>query len=39
LFKITIQGVSLWHFYVYMYYNLNWFVPSIFLSQWCYFID
>jgi hypothetical protein len=31
LFKITIQGVSLWHFHVYMYYNLNWFISSIFL--------
>jgi hypothetical protein len=31
LFKITIQGISLWHFHVYMYYILNWFVLSIFL--------
>jgi hypothetical protein len=31
LFKIAIQGVSLWHFNVHMYYNLNWFIPSIFL--------
>jgi hypothetical protein len=32
LFKIAIQGVSfLWHFYVYMYYNLSWFIPSSFL--------
>jgi hypothetical protein len=31
LFKIAIQGISLWHFHVYMYYNLNWFIPSIFL--------
>jgi hypothetical protein len=30
LFKIAIQGVSLWHFHVNMYYNLNWFTPSIF---------
>jgi hypothetical protein len=30
LYKIAIQGVSLWHFHVYMYYNLNWFIPSIF---------
>jgi hypothetical protein len=22
---------SLWHFHVYMYYNLNWFISSIFL--------
>jgi hypothetical protein len=21
----------LWHFHVYMYYNPNWFIPSIFL--------
>jgi hypothetical protein len=27
----NIQGVSLWHFHVYMYYNLNWLIPSIFL--------
>jgi hypothetical protein len=31
LFKIAIQGVSLWHFHVCMYYNLNWLSPSIFL--------
>jgi hypothetical protein len=31
LYKIAIQGVSLWHFHVYMYCNLNWFTPSIFL--------
>jgi hypothetical protein len=31
LFKIPIQGVSLWYFHVYMYYNLNWFIPPIFL--------
>jgi hypothetical protein len=31
LFKIAIQGVSLWHFHVYMYYNPNWFISSIFL--------
>jgi hypothetical protein len=31
LFKISIQVVSLWHFHVYMYYNLNWFISSIFL--------
>jgi hypothetical protein len=23
LFKILIQGISLWHFHVYMYYNIN----------------
>jgi hypothetical protein len=28
LFKIVIQGVSLWHFHVYMHTwnNLNWFI-------------
>jgi hypothetical protein len=31
LFKIATQGVSLWQFHVYMYYNLNWFFLSIFL--------
>jgi hypothetical protein len=31
LFKITLQGVSLWHFHLYMHHNPNWFVPSIFL--------
>jgi hypothetical protein len=31
LFKIAIQGVSLCYFYVYMYYNPNWFIPFIFL--------
>jgi hypothetical protein len=31
LFKIAIQGDSLWHFHVYMYYNMNWFISSIFL--------
>jgi hypothetical protein len=30
LFKISIWGVSLWHFHVYMYYIQNWFIPSIF---------
>jgi hypothetical protein len=25
-----IQGVSLWHFHVYMYCNLNWFIPLYF---------
>jgi hypothetical protein len=31
LFKIAIlQGVSLWHFHVYMCHNLNWFILSIF---------
>jgi hypothetical protein len=31
LFKIAIQGVSLWHFHENMYYNPNWFIPSLFL--------
>jgi hypothetical protein len=31
LFKIATPGVSLWYFHVYMYYNLNWFISSIFL--------
>jgi hypothetical protein len=30
LFMTAIQGVSLWHFHVYMYYNPIWFI-SIFL--------
>jgi hypothetical protein len=29
--KIVIQGVSLWHFNVCMYYTLNWYISSIFL--------
>jgi hypothetical protein len=28
LFKIATHGVSLWHFHVYMYYILNWFLLS-----------
>jgi hypothetical protein len=31
LFKIAIEWVSLWHFRVYMYYNSNWLISSIFL--------
>jgi hypothetical protein len=31
LFKIAMQGVSLWHFHVYMNSNLNWLIFSIFL--------
>jgi hypothetical protein len=31
LFKIVIQGVSLWHFHLYMYYNPLWFITSIFV--------
>jgi hypothetical protein len=30
LFKITLQVVFLWHFHVYMFYNSNWFMPSVF---------
>jgi hypothetical protein len=30
LFKMAIQGVSIWHFHEYLYYILNWFIPSIF---------
>jgi hypothetical protein len=32
LFKVTLQEVSLWHFYVHMYYNLNWFISIFLLS-------
>jgi hypothetical protein len=31
LLKIAIQGVSLWHFHVYLYYSPNWFISYIFL--------
>jgi hypothetical protein len=31
LFMVATQGVSLWHFHVYMYYNPHWFISSIFL--------
>jgi hypothetical protein len=31
LFRIAIQGVSLWHFHVYMYCIPDWFISSIFL--------
>jgi hypothetical protein len=31
LFRIATQGVSLWHLCMCMYYNLNWFISSIFL--------
>jgi hypothetical protein len=31
LFKIAMQEVSMWHFHVYMYYNPNCFIPSVFL--------
>jgi hypothetical protein len=31
LFKKATQGVSLWHFHVYMYYNPSWFISTIFI--------
>jgi hypothetical protein len=31
LFKIAIQGVTLWHFHIYIYNNSIWFISSIFL--------
>jgi hypothetical protein len=31
--KIAKQGVSLWHFHVYMYYNPSWFISPIFLHS------
>jgi hypothetical protein len=31
--KVVTQGVSLWYFHVYMYYNPNWFVSPIFLHS------
>jgi hypothetical protein len=30
LFKMAPQVLSLWHFHVYMHYNSNWFMPSVF---------
>jgi hypothetical protein len=30
-FKIATQGVSLWHFHLFVYYSLIWFISSIFL--------
>jgi hypothetical protein len=30
LFKMAIQGVSLWHFHVYVCYNFNWFISIFF---------
>jgi hypothetical protein len=30
-FMIVTQRVSLWHIHAYMYYNPDWFIPSIFL--------
>jgi hypothetical protein len=39
LFKVATQGVSLWHFHVYVYYNPNWFIFSILLlSTWVPFL-
>jgi hypothetical protein len=32
LFKIATQGVCLWHFHAYIYYNLNWFISVFLLS-------
>jgi hypothetical protein len=32
LFMILIQGVSLRHFHVYMYYDSNWLIASLFCS-------
>jgi hypothetical protein len=29
--KVAIQGVSLWYFHIYVYYNPNWFISSNFL--------
>jgi hypothetical protein len=31
LFKIALQGIFLWHFHAYIYYNLNSSMPSIFI--------
>jgi hypothetical protein len=31
LFMTVTQGFSLWYFHEYMFYNLNWFISSIFL--------
>jgi hypothetical protein len=33
LFKIAIQGISLWHFHVHMNFNPSWFIPFIFLCS------
>jgi hypothetical protein len=33
LFKITIQGVPLWHFHVHMYCSTNWFISIFLLSS------
>jgi hypothetical protein len=30
LFKITIHGISFWHFYVFMHHKPNWFIFSLF---------
>jgi hypothetical protein len=39
LFKVATQGVSLWHFHVYIYYNLNWFIYIFLLSTLVPFYD
>jgi hypothetical protein len=31
LFEIAVQGVSLWHFHIYIYYNMNQFISSTLL--------
>jgi hypothetical protein len=33
LFKIATQEVYLWHFCIYLYYTLNWFMSSLFLHS------
>jgi hypothetical protein len=38
LFKVAKQGASLWHLYVYMYYNLNWFISIFLLSTLVLFL-
>jgi hypothetical protein len=31
LFKRATRGISFWHFHVYIYYSLIWFISCIFL--------
>jgi hypothetical protein len=31
--KVATWGISLWYFYMYMYYNPNWFISSNFLHS------
>jgi hypothetical protein len=38
LFKIATQGVSLWHFHIYMYYNPNMFIFIFLLSTLVHFL-